>query len=436
VNDQDKRVINKRFAEEKAKGVKFFPDIIYKDTLVAFSLFILLVALAMFVGVPKEPPADPSDTQYIPRPEWYFLFLFEMLKFFPGKIEFIGTTVIPGLAILVLLLLPFIDRSAKRHARNRPVATIVMVVVVIGMVGLTIRAVLTTPPQAEAVGLTYQEQVAAGQELYKEHCAECHGEDGEGGVVEDVEGLEGTYLEAINSEDYLYTRTDETTKLIVEYGQPNLGMPAFSLAYGGILTQQQIDAIVTFVRSWDDRVIIEEEAAAIPALAEGEIPDFETHVYPILRRRCISCHREGKEKGNYLMTDYQSVMTSGDYAPNVVGGDLNSNMILMLNRQEIEAGGPMPPTRPLRPEEIDIITRWVEAGALPQRAEPTPQLEATQSVTGTLETPGLQATQGLTVTGEAPGIQVTETMTASLEVPSPEATEGLTGTIQSTATAP
>ena len=115
MNDQDKRIIHKRFAEEKAKGVKFFPDIIYKDTLVAFSLFILLVALAMFVGVAKEPPADPSDTQYIPRPEWYFLFLFEMLKFFPGKIEFIGTTVIPGLAVLVLLLLPFIDRSAKRH---------------------------------------------------------------------------------------------------------------------------------------------------------------------------------------------------------------------------------------------------------------------------------------------------------------------------------
>lgn len=435
MNDQDKQIIHKRFAEEKAKGVKFFPDIIYKDTLVAFSLFILLVALAMFVGVAKEPPADPGDSQYIPRPEWYFLFLFEMLKFFPGKIEFIGTTVIPGLAIVVLLLLPFIDRSAKRHARNRPVATIAMSVAVIGMVGLTVRAVMTTPPQTEAVAATYQEQVAAGEALYKEHCEECHAEDGQGGVVEGVEGLEGTYLEAINSEDYLYTRTDETTKLIIEYGQPNLGMPAFSLAYGGILTQQQIDSIVTFVRSWDDRVIIEEEAA-IPALAEGEIPDFETHVYPIFRRRCISCHREGKEKNNFVMTDYQSVMTTGDHAPNVIGGDLNSNMMLMLNRQEIEAGGPMPPTRPLRPEEIDIITRWVEAGALPQRAEPTPQLEATQGLTGTLETPGLQATQALTVTQEAPGVQVTESVTGTLEAPHPEATEGVTATIEATATAP
>jgi mono/diheme cytochrome c family protein len=385
VNEKDKEVIQRRYEEEKAKGVKFYPDIIYKDAIVSFSIFILLVGLAMFVGVAEEPPADPNDTSYIPRPEWYFLFLFEMLKFFPGQIEFLGTAVIPGVAILLLLLLPFFDRRLQRHPRNRPVATIVMSLVVIGIVALTIRAVVTTPPQAEAVGLSYQEQVAAGQQLYVEHCAECHGEEGEGGVVEDVEGLEGTYLEAINSEDYLYTRTDETTFLIIDYGQPNLGMPAFGLANGGELTTQEIGAIVTFIRSWDDRVIVEEEAVAIPALAEGEIPDYETHVYPIFRRRCISCHREGKEKGNYIMTDYQSVMNSGDYAPNVIGGDLSSNLIRMINQEEIEAGGPMPPTRPLSPEEIDVITRWVEAGALPVHEETG--LEATEDVTGTVEAP-------------------------------------------------
>jgi len=397
VNERDKQLIERRYEEEKAKGVKFFPDIIYKDTIVAFAIFILLVALAMFVGVPGEPPADPSDSSYVPRPEWYFLFLFEMLKFFPGQIEFIGTAVIPGLAVVLLLLLPLFDRSIKRHPRSRPVATIIMSVIVLGMVGLTIRAVLTTPLQAEAVGLTYQEQVAGGQELYIEHCAECHGEEGEGGIVEGVEGLEGTYLEAINSEDFLYTRTDETIFLVTEYGQPNLGMPAFSLAFGGELNNQQIDAIVTFIRSWDDRIVIEEDVA-IPALAEGEIPDYETHVFPIFKRRCLSCHREGKEKGNYIMTTYDAVMTSGDYAPNVIGGDLNSNLIRMINREEIEAGGPMPPTRPLRPEEIDVITRWVEAGALPVRVDTG--LEATEGVTDTLEAPGVEATQVLTGTVE------------------------------------
>lgn len=401
MNEQDKEIIQARYKEEKAKGVKFFPDIVYKDTIVAFAIFILLVGLAVFVGVPEEPPADPSDSNYVPRPEWYFLFLFEMLKFFPGQIEFLGTAIIPGLAVVLLLLMPFVDRSIKRHPRSRPVATVIMSLVVIGMIALTLRAVLTTPPQAEAVGLTYQEQVAAGQQFYVEYCAECHGEFGEGGLVEDVEGLEGTYLEAINSEDYLYTRTDETTFQIIDYGQPNLGMPAYGLANGGELTTQQINAVVTFVRSWDDRIIIEEDEGAVPALAEGEIPDYETHVFPILRRRCLSCHREGKEKGNYIMSDYESVMNSGDYAPNVIGGDLSSNLIRMINREEIEAGGPMPPTRPLRPEEIDIITRWVEAGALPVRVETG--LEPTGAITGTLEAPEVDAT------GVVTGTEATDT---------------------------
>jgi menaquinol-cytochrome c reductase cytochrome b/c subunit len=396
VKEQDKRLIEKRYEEEKTKGVKFFPDIVYKDTIVAFAIFILMVALAMFVGVPGEPPADPSDSSYVPRPEWYFLFLFEMLKFFPGQIEFVGTAIIPGLAVVFLLLLPLYDRSVKRHPRSRPVATIIMSVIVLAMALLTVRAVMTTPPQAEAVGLTYQEQVSAGQTLYVEHCAECHGEEGEGGVVEGVEGLEGTYLEAINSEDFLYTRSDNTVFLITEYGQPNLGMPAFGLAYGGPLTTQEMDAIVTFIRSWDDRIVIEEDVA-VPALAEGEIPDYEIHVYPILKRRCLSCHREGKEKGNYIMTTYDAVMTGGDNAPNVIGGDPSgSNLIRMINREEIEAGGPMPPTRPLRPEMIDVITRWVEAGALPVRVETG--LEATEGVTGTLEAPDVEATESITGT--------------------------------------
>jgi hypothetical protein len=104
------------------------------------------------------------------------------------------------------------------------------------------------------------------------------------------------------------------------------------------------------------------------------------------------------------------MMTSGDNAPNVVGGDLGSNLIRMLNREEIEAGGPMPPTRPLRPEELDIITRWVEAGALPARVGTG--LEATPGVTGTLEltpTQRITGTLEATVTATATGVTVTPT---------------------------
>ena len=165
VNDQDKQRIFARYREEKERGARFFPDIIYKDAVVSFAIFILLIGLAAFAGVPGEPPADPSDANYVPRPEWYFLFLFEMLKFFPGQVEFIGTLVIPGAGVLALLLLPFFDRRLTRHPLRRPLASGIMSAVVVAVIALTVRAVATTPPQPETFGATYAERLAAGEDL-------------------------------------------------------------------------------------------------------------------------------------------------------------------------------------------------------------------------------------------------------------------------------
>jgi mono/diheme cytochrome c family protein len=370
VNDQDKQHIHARYHEEKERGVKFYPDIIYKDAVIALALFILLVGLAAFVGVPAEPPADPADTSYVPRPEWYFLFLFEMLKFFPGQIEFVGTVIIPGAAVLALFLLPFFDRRLRRHPLGRPLASGAMSAAVAAIVVLTVRAVLTTPPQAETFGASAEERLTAGEELYLTVCAECHQPEGEGGEVKGVKGLEGRVLEPINSRDVLYTRTDETIYNVVDYGQPDRGMPPFGMANGGKMSTQEINAIVTFVRSWDDRIVVEKPKQTIPPLAEGEVPDYETHVQPIFNRFCRSCHRTGNAQQNFVVTDYQSVMTSGDHAPNVIGGDPGCNMVRLLNREEIpDVGAAMPPTRPLDPKNLDVIVRWIEAGALPVRLE-------------------------------------------------------------------
>ena len=371
--DQKKQYLTKYY-QQKQKGVKFFPDIIYKDLLVSFALFMLLVGLAIFVGVAKEPPADPSDSAYIPRPEWYFLFLFQMLKYFPGKIEWVGTTVIPGIAILALFLLPFYDRSPFRYWKKRKVAVSIMSVIVVGIVGLTLLAAATTPPQEETGTLasTISEQISAGQDLYSINCVECHGAEGEGGEIKGVEGLEGYIMKPINTQDEMYTRDDATLFNIIDYGQPNLGMTPFGLGYGGELPRGDITSIVTFMRyTWDDRSEIPADvaaASAIPALGADEVPSYDVHIAPLVKRYCVSCHRSGKKNQNYLMGSYEEIMNSGDHKPNVIPGDLNSNLILMINRQEIEAGGAMPPTRALKPEVIDIFQRWVAAGA-PQTAE-------------------------------------------------------------------
>jgi quinol---cytochrome c reductase cytochrome c subunit, bacillus type len=373
VNPEQEKEYLEKYKKAKASGYRFWPDVIYKDLLISFGIFILIILIATFIGVAAEPPADPSDTAYIPRPEWYFLFLFQMLKFFPGKLEWVGTFIIPTVAVLALILLPFIDRSPYRYWKKRKLAIGIMCIIVLGMAGLTIAAVVTTPPQEESVvATTLSDQIVAGQDLFSTNCVECHGADGEGGEIKGVEGLEGRVIKGINTADEMYTRTDDTLFNIIDYGQPDLGMPPFGLAHGGELSRGDIQSLVTFMRyTWDDRVEPPAEAAqagAIPTLGPDQVPSYVENIEPIVKRYCVSCHREGKKNNNFLMGSYDQIMTTGDHAPNLVAGDLNSNLILMLERQKIEAGGPMPPTKPLNPDLIDIFKRWVMAG-MPNTAQ-------------------------------------------------------------------
>ena len=75
------------------------------------SCFVAVVAMAWRGMPPLEGPADPTDANYIPRPEWYFLGLFQLLKYFPGKWEVVGAIVLPGVVAALLALLPWIDRG-------------------------------------------------------------------------------------------------------------------------------------------------------------------------------------------------------------------------------------------------------------------------------------------------------------------------------------
>jgi ubiquinol-cytochrome c reductase cytochrome b subunit len=388
VKEEHKQEYKQKYEQAKQDGVKFWPDIIYKDLLVSFGLFILLVGLVTFIGIHPEAKADPSDTSYIPRPEWYFLFLFEFLKFVPGRIEWVGTTLIPALAVLALLALPFLDKNHLRHWKNRLTGISIMGVVVLGMVGLTIRSVITTPEQVEgSAANTIQEQMALGQEVYSLYCVECHGPDGEGGIIAGVEGLEGVELKSISSKDEMYTRSDETLENIAAYGQQDLGMPPYGLAYGGELKKTELESLVTFMRyTWDDRVDLPEDAAAtgaIPEIKEFEVPSYEVHISRIVQRYCISCHRPGKENNNFLMQTYQEMLTTGDNAANnLIAGDLNSYLILTNKGISIldpdsgeEIIQQMPPTKLMKEEYIHLFEIWVLNG-MPETAAEAEALTA------------------------------------------------------------
>jgi ubiquinol-cytochrome c reductase cytochrome b subunit len=129
---------------------KFFPEQVFKDTVGITVAFIILFIMAIVAKVPLERLADPTDTAYIPRPEWYFLFLFQILKFFKGPMEIFVSVVLPGLAVLTLFLVPFIDRGPMIRLGKRTFAISFVILAAIAWTGLTTAAVVTTPKNQES----------------------------------------------------------------------------------------------------------------------------------------------------------------------------------------------------------------------------------------------------------------------------------------------
>lgn len=163
---------------------KFHPDQTVKDTAAVFLAFVVLLVMAVALDAPLERLADPTDKTYIPRPEWYFLFLFQMLKLFEGPLEVVGAIVLPTSAVIALALVPFIDRGKTVRVRQRTVAASVAALAAAGWVSLTLAAVASAPeqtakaatglePAAEWTQLTPVELAGAACFL-REGCQTCH----------------------------------------------------------------------------------------------------------------------------------------------------------------------------------------------------------------------------------------------------------------------
>jgi quinol-cytochrome oxidoreductase complex cytochrome b subunit len=316
-------------AGDNAPKKKFYPEQVFKDTVATFLWFAVLVVMAIFAKVPLGHVADPTDISYIPRPEWYFLFLFQTLKLFEGPLEIVGSLVLPTLAIIALFLVPFIDRGRAIAIRKRTGAIALVVLGLLGWSGLTARAVATTPPSLENPdeGLkrveAWQEipadQTAAIGFFRKDNCATCH-VAGKSGPGPDL-----TRAASNKAPDWLQDH----------FKQPAPDRPSTTL------TGPQLRALANFVTKRDDKGVEAWTDAPQPAV-EGAM------LYQA--NQCQLCHQlngAGQKTGpplNGVASRRTREWLEGHFA----------------DPQKFSPGTPMPAYK-LNPQDMDRLTSYLLA---------------------------------------------------------------------------
>lgn len=198
--------------EPQQKVELFYPRQVLMDLSLTALLIVALGLLCFFLPVKLGPPANPADAQYVPRPEWYYLPIFQWLKYWHGSLSVLGIMVIPGVLVAAVIALPFLDRGAERRPWKRPVAMTSYGFVMLMLVGLALRsqyldkhdvgvaqqlakqkteedAYMSKPFEPElssaslaAVNTKLADPVAAqGKTIFEDHsCNACHGDGGVG----------------------------------------------------------------------------------------------------------------------------------------------------------------------------------------------------------------------------------------------------------------
>jgi menaquinol-cytochrome c reductase cytochrome b/c subunit len=204
VNQAEKEAYLREYSVLKNEGKPFFPYIVAKDSAMAVIVMIVIIFLALEYGAELLPKANPTTTQYVPRPDWYFFFLFEVLRAIkpPVWTQF-ATIGVPTVAMVLLFLLPFYDRSPERRIERRPVALTAGLLTITAMAYLTyiganagsINTASVTPPsnltKAQAAVFNAGAVVVA-----QSGCLACHriGGDNPGSGVGPTLTHVGSYL--------------------------------------------------------------------------------------------------------------------------------------------------------------------------------------------------------------------------------------------------
>jgi menaquinol-cytochrome c reductase cytochrome b/c subunit len=250
----------------KRRGKPFYPYAMFHDTVMSLVVVSVIIGLtcvwyftsgtnpescgsgdSCLLGPRYAEPADPGTTNFVPRPDWYFYFLFYLLRIFkwPDSV-ILGTVGIPTILLIILLVLPFVDLRRERRLLRRPVAVIAAVLVVLSMGVLTYKGatakealasevVQAVPTWAQRQGFQNDQEALAGARIFASSgCTACHtylgtGSSNQGAPDLSNEGTRG------KSKQQLHDYVKDPSK----FG--NNVMPKFGF------TDEQLNQLATFL---------------------------------------------------------------------------------------------------------------------------------------------------------------------------------------------
>jgi menaquinol-cytochrome c reductase cytochrome b/c subunit len=194
VNQRQKEEYLREYSILKAQGKPFFPYAVAKDAVMACVVMAVIITLSLVLGTELGSKANPTTTTYVPRPEWYFFFLFELLRVIkPPSLVGLATIGIPTICMVLLFLLPLYDRGPERRPERRPIATTTALFVIGAMVYLTYSGAnagsptaieVSTPPAVKQAGPAALAQYEEGKQVVAQSgCLACHkiGDNGNAG---------------------------------------------------------------------------------------------------------------------------------------------------------------------------------------------------------------------------------------------------------------
>jgi ubiquinol-cytochrome c reductase cytochrome b subunit len=262
-------------ADDNKPRVSFYPKQVFRDVFAVFAIFSVLFVASLLIDAPLERMADPNDSTYTPRPEWYFLFLFQTLKYFQGSFEWLGSVGIPSIAILALIATPFLDRGQLRSIAKRTTAIAIVICAICGWTFLTAAALRDGPSSAAGSihggesprGLRLPPEDLAGAVYFRQYkCDSCHN-------LVDGQPKPGPTLatDPVRRSPEWMTDHFRTANAVNEKPQ------------GGIqISPAQMNALLLFLQKVTPETAVDAESAA-PALTAGAA------VY--VASLCATCHR-------------------------------------------------------------------------------------------------------------------------------------------------